>query len=186
MLPGGGRQAQKKKCRFSSNNKSNFPLRWELSWQFNWNATARTFFKLKEREAKNYLCKTEKEIKGSINSQSLAEASVTVVVTADRSPWQQVSCSTKLSAVSQPPLGLPHTHTRTHTQFVWQAYSAKLHKHVGERRSQWQMWHKRDSRDYKSSQHGTDLCYDAESRVSQYKLLSVNWHQRKDKWGIRG
>lgn len=44
------------------------------------------------------------------------------------------------------------------------------------------MWHKQGSRDYKlSSQHGTDLCYDADGRVSQYKLLSVNWHQIREK-----
>lgn len=31
-------------------------------------------------------------------------------------------------------------------------------------------------------QHDSDLCYDAD----KYKLLSVNWHQRKDKSRIRG
>lgn len=45
------------------------------------------------------------------------------------------------------------------------------------------MWHEQCSRDYKLlSQHGSDLCYDADSHVSQYKLLPVSCHQTKDKW----
>lgn len=89
---------------------------------------------------------------------SLMEASVTGWAAADRLPWQQVSCFTKLSAANPGPL--PHTPTRTH---LWDKSGTNLsHKRpckvapavgasVGER-------HRRQPRVGKSGWHGSASC----------------------------
>lgn len=142
------------------------------------------------KKKKKYLQETEKEIKGiNQNSQSLSEMSVTAAVTADRSPWQHVCSFTKLLITALA------THTRWPPAALSPTHLSNKQTVKGCTNMMWETWCHGDrcgtswaaEITIKVAHHlDSDLCYDPHSQVSSYKLLSVNWHQRRGKRRIGG